>query len=798
MSQPTEKAKAPRNPTDASSSKEEPDPKRAKTTTTTANATQSNILNFFASSKPKPANTKAKADPPKESVTKPAAAKADPSLKDDRKSAADSSSSEQQPIIIHPKLVQPARNVSWQSYHDTIVLLRKIAKEEPRTKIAAFDLDGTLFVWSAGGGFWPSQPNHYELWSSGVITKLRGLYDNGYKLVLFSNQGGIQKAHQGKKATLVKTVVDWLAHQIDRPVYCTMSTKSPKKSDDSFHKPGRKMWDTMVQIHNKGVDVDLSESFFVGDSAEPDDEQGGVDRRFAETVGIKFYTPTEYFGPSDYDKRQLAKGVQAVVSPPPQQALEARKALLGGYMKGPILLILCGVQGSGKSTFCEQLLQQNNDHWVHLSQDTINNGKPGKRETVEEQTRTSLQLGKSVVVDRMHLDPQQRGYFIEVANSMSAPAHVVLLNPPKEIIAKRVRERTNHPGKVEGAQGAKIAIQSISRIVLPTYSEDDIELISSTSTTSGAKRICDLYRGLLGLSSNQKLPLKPHLQQQHMHLDDTHTMPVIALGTMGVGKRIAKDVVNSALCAGFRAIDTAPSYKNEEQVGDAVVDDADDIFCIVKIPKSVTEPDQVRPALELTLKNLQRKHADLLLLHWPCDVINAGTLATVWKEMERCMKDGGLVKALGVCNFNASALAELLPSCSIRPVVNQVERHPLLPQMPLVDFCARNDILLQAHTPLGQGKANLLEHAVITRIAKETGASPAQVCLQWNKQQGVAVVPKCKSEEHMKELQTCKVLSPDQMRDLDSLGRESHRFVAPPFMYGKGTYCWGERMPTRK
>ena len=374
---------------------------------------------------------------------------------------------------------------------------------------------------------------------------------------------------------------------------------------------------------------------------------------------------------------------------------------------------------------------------------------------------------------------------------MDAPAHVVLLNPSKEIIAKRVRERTNHPGKVEGAQGAKIAMQSISRIVLPTYSEGDVQLISSTSTISGAARICDLYRGL-GLS-NKNLPPKPHL---HLNLDDTNTIPVIALGTMGLGKRIAKDVVTSAICAGFRAIDTAPTYKNEEQLGDALAD-ADDIFCIIKIPKSVTEPDQVRTALEQSLKYLQRKHADLLLLHWPCDVINAGTLATVWKEMETCMKDG-LCKALGVCNFNASALAELLPTCSIRPIVNQVERHPMLPQMPLVDFCARNDILLQAHTPLGQGKVNLLEHAAITRIAKETDTSPAQVCLQWNKQQGVAVVPKCKSEEHMRELQTCKVLSPDQMKDLDLLGRESQRFVAPPFMYGKGTYCWGERMPTRK
>jgi diketogulonate reductase-like aldo/keto reductase len=91
----------------------------------------------------------------------------------------------------------------------------------------------------------------------------------------------------------------------------------------------------------------------------------------------------------------------------------------------------------------------------------------------------------------------------------------------------------------------------------------------------------------------------------------------------------------------------------------------------------------------------------------------------------------------------------LLPHCTIRPVANQVERHPLLPRWELLDFCAKKDILLQAHTLLGQGHGDLLEHALVQQLAVKLKCSPTQVVLWWNLQQGVAVVPKCSSEVHM-------------------------------------------------
>jgi diketogulonate reductase-like aldo/keto reductase len=150
----------------------------------------------------------------------------------------------------------------------------------------------------------------------------------------------------------------------------------------------------------------------------------------------------------------------------------------------------------------------------------------------------------------------------------------------------------------------------------------------------------------------------------------------------------------------------------------------------------------------------------------------------------------GRCKALGVCNFNAAALSDLLPHVSIRPVVNQVERHPFLPQMDLLDFCGSQSIHVQAHTPLGQGTDELLANDVVMAVARESSQSAANVVLQWNLQQGVSVVPKCQSQSHMKELSQFKPLSAEQMERLDGLGC-GKRFVAPHFMFGRASYCWG-------
>ena len=739
-----------------------------------------------------------------------------------------------------------------------------------RQKVAAFDLDGTLVRWaSESPGFWPSQLAHYELWNSAVITKMQHLYDHeNHLLVIFTNQGGIQGAHNGKKATLIKAIIDWFESLVQRPLIVVASTKSLKKyKDRSFHKPTPNMWNKIFVPYfgKKSARFDVKESFFVGDSADEDDPQGGVDKKFAERAGGglgAFYTPDDYFGPSHQELRKRrselgggGKDEKIIVPKVPSAALESRKALLGGYYSLdlsnearplPILILLVGVQGSGKSTFCRRVLFGRNDdpqkgddndnirknnHWVWLSQDTINNGKPGKREKVEEEARKELRKGNSILLDRMHLHPEDRQTMIEnvVTQDMKSKVqiHVVVLNPSKEIVTRRVKNRTNHPAKVEGDKGVRFTLQSLERLVLPTYKEmagEQVRLISYVSTEYAVTQLALRYNFVNndnnetdsrhdGNSVSQLAKSVPI--STSVSTSSAISIPTISLGTMKIGRRICTETVQKMVDLGFSSIDTAPTYKNEDKIGDALQASSsrsnNDVFIIAKIPKRATTAEQVREEFEKTLEQLNRKSVDLLLLHWPSDVIAQNTLGEVWACMEMLVKESKC-KALGVCNFNEGALTQLLRVCTIPPVLNQVERHPLLPQFSLLEFCARHNIWMQAHTPLGgTGREEILKHKITEQVAEETGFTPAQVIIKWNLQQGVLVVTKCSQEGHANEILSCTnddanntnatTLSPKHMKALDSLGNNDkniRRFIAPPFMYGsKAVYCWGERMPRK-
>jgi DNA 3'-phosphatase len=742
---------------------------------------QTSLTSFFGGGKPKDASKNK--EEPSTSTYYPSATRADTT---DTKIT-----TPKNPLDAIIPAPTPISSSSWRTYSGC-VLLRRARKDAPRDKVAAFDLDGTLLVWRSAS--WPSQLDHYELWNATVFGALRQRYDEGYKLLLVSNQGAIRSAFTGKNAKRVQTIVEWIVQQVDRPVHVIMSTD--KKG--GYHKPSKEMWTVAEEELNGGVRFNVNESFFVGDSTEdnPDDPQGGVDSRFAKNVGamnsatLKFSTPDEYFGPSTASRRKIS-GDMAKYESPPKGALGTMAALSGGYMKGPILLILCGVQGSGKSTFCNNLLEGSSATWMHMSQDTINNGKPGKREQVEAETSAALKNGKSVVVDRMHLDVEQRSHFIHLAKQSGVPVHALLLQPPKDVVLERVKTRTNHPAGVEGEKGARIASISIGRVVVPSYKEG-LDFLTAVGSEGGVAKLVGFYKRVSCRDSRPSMP-------SSFSLVTDVVMPSVALGTMKVGKRIADDTISTAIKVGVRAVDTAPTYNNEAEIGANL---AKDTFVIVKVPKRAVQPADVRKELTTSLSSLRRDTADLLLLHWPSDVISADTLKPVWQEMESLVKEG-LVRAIGVCNFNVDALRRLLPGCSIRPAVNQVERHPMLPQWELIDFCFSQGILVQAHSPLGQGSSDLLGHATIKDIAKMNKLTPAQVVLQWNLLHGVAVIPKCTSKQHLAELSVLLkgdsvLLPPSAMKALDCIN-ERKRFLAPPFMYSsKAIYAWGDRMPTNK
>lgn len=710
-----------------------------------------------------------------------------------------------------------------------------------RTKAAAFDLDNTLVLWRAR---WPSRLDQYELWSKRVITKLRSLHDEGYLLVIFSNQGGVRAAFSGKRAAKARALVDWLAAEVDRPICAVMSTDKKK----GYHKPDPKMWEVCEEDCNGGVRIDVSASFYVGDSAGDGTEGSagnvsdsyqdeGVDRLFAENVSklhgatLKFSTPDEFFGESDSAKRKAVLAM-AAHDEASAEALRVRAALAGGYLRGPILLVLCGAQGSGKSTFCSRLCGEENSKegvsrkWVHLSQDTIRKGKPGTREAVEKAAFAALEAGHSVVIDRMHLDREQRSHFVAVAIEAEVPAHAIVLEPPKELLMARVRDRTDHPGGVHGTQGARMAAGSIERMVPPKYDEM-FELLSRAITVEAANRLADDYSRVLQPTKKEdygkKTPKRigPVLLPNIVLSTSTYeggneggtvlSLPLVALGTQKVGKSAAPAAVTLAIRSGIRAVDTAPTYNNEEEVGHGIAELKDGngrgCFVIVKVPKRATSPRQVREEVSASLDRLGLTFADLLLLHWPCDLIDIGTLGAVWSELEQLQSEGKC-RSLGVSNFSAGALRALLPLCkSARPVVNQVERHPLLPQWDVVDFCMRQGITVQAHTPLGGGRVDLLEHSTVVRVANEAGWTAGQVLLLWNLRHGVPVVVKATGDGHVKEVVQVQkadvLLNSGHMEMLDDiaskqLGGSTVRFVSPPFMYKPGApYSWGDRLPSK-
>lgn len=250
-------------------------------------------------------------------------------------------------------------------------------------------------------------------------------------------------------------------------------------------------------------------------------------------------------------------------------------------------------------------------------------------------------------------------------------------------------------------------------------------------------------------------------------------MPLIGMGTAAIK---SPESVKQALELGYRHFDCAEFYGNEAVVGEGLAGfvaagKRDDLFVVSKLWNTHHRPEDVRPSCERTLKDLGLKHLDLYLIHWPeawlpdktpgsllpPGVPEADTSVTIeqtWSAME-ALVDTGLVRAIGVSNFSLAQVEAILAVCRIKPAVNQVELHPLLSQRKLVGVLFRKGIQSVAYSPLGgQGffsPNDLKDQDTVTRVAKETGKTPAQVLLKWNIQRGVVVIPKASSEAHLKE-----------------------------------------------
>ncbi|WIB59672.1 aldo/keto reductase [Curtobacterium sp. MCLR17_007] len=223
-------------------------------------------------------------------------------------------------------------------------------------------------------------------------------------------------------------------------------------------------------------------------------------------------------------------------------------------------------------------------------------------------------------------------------------------------------------------------------------------------------------------------------------LRDGRSIPAVGFGVYKVDDAEAATAVGTALAAGYRHVDTAEMYGNERGVGAAVRAsglDRDDVFVTTKVWNDHQGRDATLRAFDASLERLGMDAVDLYLIHWPA-AANDRYIET-WRTLVE-LHDSGRARSIGVSNFQVPHLERLIDETGQVPVLNQVERHPWLPQCELIEFHARHDIVTGAWSPLGRGR--LVDEPVLTRIAERHGVSVAQVLVRWNVQQGVVVLPK--------------------------------------------------------
>ena len=232
--------------------------------------------------------------------------------------------------------------------------------------------------------------------------------------------------------------------------------------------------------------------------------------------------------------------------------------------------------------------------------------------------------------------------------------------------------------------------------------------------------------------------------QAYKKLNNGVEMPMAGIGTFLLSPDEAERSVLCALEAGCRLIDTANAYVNEKAVGRAMKKsglDRTEIFLETKLwPSFYEQPD----AVDKTLDRLGTGYIDLLLLHQP-----AGNYAAGYRLMEQAVLEGK-VRAIGLSNFTASQVKEILCGCKVKPVVLQSEVHPYAQEMELKAFLAKEGIIMQAWYPLGHGDKALLEEPLFAELAQKYGKSPAQIILRWHMQDGNIVIPGSKNPDHIK------------------------------------------------
>lgn len=240
--------------------------------------------------------------------------------------------------------------------------------------------------------------------------------------------------------------------------------------------------------------------------------------------------------------------------------------------------------------------------------------------------------------------------------------------------------------------------------------------------------------------------------QPSITLNNGVSMPQFGLGVWQAkdGKEV-EDAVATALECGYRLIDTAAVYGNEQGVGRAIAASAvprEELFVTTKVWNADQGYDNTLAAFDKSLERLGLDYIDLYLIHWPVPAHDK--YVETWRALEKLYVDGK-VKAIGVSNFTPAYLERLMDESTVIPAVNQVELHPHLSQQELLNYCRKYGIAVESYSPLGGAGGTLLDEPVLSQIADKYGKSAAQVVLRWHIQHGLIVIPKSVTPERIKQ-----------------------------------------------
>lgn len=253
-------------------------------------------------------------------------------------------------------------------------------------------------------------------------------------------------------------------------------------------------------------------------------------------------------------------------------------------------------------------------------------------------------------------------------------------------------------------------------------------------------------------------------------------MPMAGIGTFLLTPDEAEASVLSALQCGYRLIDTANAYVNEKAVGRAIKRSGlrrEEIFLETKLwPSFYEQPD----AVEKTLQRLDTDYIDLLLLHQP-----AGNYMAGYRLMEKACQEGK-VRAIGLSNFTAEQIREILAACQVKPAVLQTEVHPYSQEKELKKFLQKEGMVIQAWYPLGHGDRALLQEPLFAELGEKYGKSSAQIILRWHIQDGNIVIPGSKNPAHIKDNFDLFdfSLNPEEMARISAMDRKKRYYTSTP------------------